>query len=131
MSDFRARFAAFDDVEDARVQIYIDDAANIWTDRNLWAPSDWPLAVLYLAAHNLYVSPDNTSSALTGGAVIPADLFVNRIHFGERSLGLMQRAGTANQESMAGPGEGLLATTSYGQMYLQLRARNIIPILTV
>ena len=51
--------------------------------------------------------------------------------FGERLVSYQQRAGLAELMKAAAPGEALLELTVYGQAYLQLRARNIIPVAVV
>ena len=115
------------------------DVADIWIDERVWArTADFLLARQLLAAHflTLMLRQQMLGAAAGGGfgvAFSDANSFLNSIHFGERSVGFGQRtltAGRSNSKAMA-LGEDLLMQTFYGMQFLQLRSRNVIPVMIV
>lgn len=122
---FRSQFNEFsgNNVADPDIALSID-TASLWIDQNLWSANDYPLAILYWAAHFLTLKQMQLASVQLGGTGT-TDLFIRNITFGERSVGFQQRQGAKSSEALAGPGEELLNETIYGQLYLMLRTRNV------
>jgi hypothetical protein len=127
---FRSKFSEFtaDVVSDSEIGNSLD-IANLWVDQNRWSAKDYPMAVQLWAAHFLSLKLQQLASALLGGASF-TDLYIRSISFGERHLVFAQRQ-EQGQEANAGPGEGMLDQTIYGQLYIQLRTRNIMAVATV
>lgn len=123
---FRSQFSEFDQTADADVANALNAAA-LWVDPLVWSAKDYPQAVLYWAAHFLSLWLLEKASVSFGGSG-DSSLFISSIEFGERRVDFDQRSGYQATENSLGPGEQLLMNTLYGQLYLQLRARNIIPI---
>lgn len=121
----RSRFPEFSTVKDANVQAAIE-MAKVWVDPKVWSTTDYPDAVIYWAAHWLSLQAQQLASTEAGGA----DIFVSGIDFGERHVTFSQRSVSKNSGTI-GPGEELLSQTIYGQLYLMLRSRNIIPVMIV
>ena len=65
LDNFRLLFPEFDEVDDVRIQLYIDDAIDEMSKKN-WG-NCWGKAVLYYAAHNLQLSIDRADGGGTGG----------------------------------------------------------------
>lgn len=133
VDDFQRRFPEFAGTDPALIQQQLDDA-QIWIDGDLWnSQAEYRLAVLYWTAHYLYLSQwqgvNGGASFTSQSGPSEADLFVRMIRMGDRSVAYGERnKGGANAGAMNSPGEGLLNITLYGQLYIQLRTRNIIPI---
>lgn len=125
----KAEFADFSTYPDAVVA----SAINI-VDM-LLDPSVWPNLVDFANARMMYaahlITMQATQAANAQHGVGPLDLFVNNISFGERSVSYGTRANWGTIKGMAGSGEETLPLTLYGQMFLNLRNRNIIPIMVV
>jgi Protein of unknown function (DUF4054) len=129
IADFRARFPELSTVSDTLVNAFLYDVENVWLEEDLWDERDYPLAVLYLTAHLLSIFQiQSTSSGSPTG--MPADTFVNSISIEGRTISFAQRGGSG-AANMTGAGEELLGTTLYGSLFLQLRARNIVPVVVV
>lgn len=124
---FRSQYPEFDDVAEADIAISID-TASMWVDPQVWTPTDVNLAVQLLAAHFLSLKQQLLSSTQSTGI---SDLYVQSVAFGERRISFGQRRFEAAAEKMLGPGEQMLLSTFYGMQFIQLRARNIIPIAIV
>ena len=128
---FRSRFPALGGLIDADISQALD-TADVWIDATMWASQiDAALARQYWAAHMLQLQQLYASSAAEGGGIGAADVFVRQIRFGERHIAFQQRQAFTKSEASAGPGEQLLETTIYGQLFMQLRARNIMPIMVI
>lgn len=98
-------------------------------DPVVWpSKTDYAAARFYLAAHLLTLQLQQKS---TVGGQPSMDLILNQVSFGERRVGYQQRFGMAKRVEYAAPGEAALELTIYGQAYLQLRARNIIPVAVI
>ena len=114
VSTFRARFPEFaDDTEypDARVQLFLDDAANLYmgTDENHWS-SKYDPAQAYLAAHLLLVG----TSAEAGDSSSKAGPVASKTAGGVS----VARAVVAKDRS---DGDEFLMSSSYGQQFLNIR----------
>ena len=126
---FRSQFPEFDEVDDPSISQSLN-TSKMWLDPAVWAPLDYDQAYLMWAAHLLSLIQMQTASTELGGTG-ETDLFVRSVSIGERRVVFQERRGTTVSEKMAGPGEDLLDQTIYGQMFLQLRGRNIIPVAMV
>jgi hypothetical protein len=126
---FRAQFPEFTSVSDADIAM-IFNTADVYFDASQWSTTDFPLARMYWVAHMLSLMQEQGTSAELGGSGT-ADLFLRTVRIGERTVGFGQRQFAKGAASISGPGEEMLSYTYYGQLFLQLRARNIIPIAIV
>jgi uncharacterized protein DUF4054 len=126
---FRSQFSEFDSVPDADVASSLDISA-LWLDKTLWSAQDYPLAILFWAAHYLSLRQMQLASVEFGGTGA-TDLFIRQISFGERRVSFNQRKYETAGEKMLGPGEQMLLSTLYGMQFIQLRSRNIIPVVIV
>lgn len=126
----RARFPQFATVADPDIANAYDQA-DVFLDEAVWIPRDWPLARLYWAAHMLTLYQQFTTAAATEtGGTGSTDLYVKTVRYGEKLVSYAERMAGADT-MVAGPGEALLATTIPGQLFLQLRTRNIFAIAVV
>ena len=128
---FRSKFAQFDrdDVSSAAIAEALD-TASLWLDVRLWTPDDYQAALLYWAAHYLTLSLLQLAAVELGG-VGSSSTFVRSISFGERRVQFGEMKAGQSAEKMLGPAEQMLTDTMYGQLFLMLRARNIIPVVVV
>ena len=65
VDEFRKVFPEFVDVSDEQVQFYLDTAMQ-WID-TFWYPIDAKLAVMYAAAHYLFLQDQATGGEITSG----------------------------------------------------------------
>jgi hypothetical protein len=126
---FRSQFPDFTGVKDADIATVLN-TADIYFDPSQWSTTDYPLARMYWVAHMLMLMGEQSADVALGGSGT-ADLFLRQIRIGERTIGFGQRQFAKGAASTAGPGEEMLSYTFYGQMFLQLRARNIIAVAIV
>jgi hypothetical protein len=126
---FRSRFPEFASVLDADIAMALDTGA-VWLDQAKWTVRDYPLALLYFAAHYLSLQQQELASVQFGG-VGESDLYLRSISIGERHVTFAQRKYITAAEKMLGPGEQMFLLTIYGQYFIQLRSRNIFPIAVV
>lgn len=126
---FRSKFPEFDQASDPDIAVSLDTSM-LWIDKVLWSERDYDMAVMFWAAHFLSLKLQQLASVQFGGTG-SSDLFIHAIRFGERSVSFGQRQHETAAEKMLGPGEQMLLSTIYGSAYIQLRARNIIPIAIV
>jgi hypothetical protein len=95
-----------------------------------WAsPADFALARKLYTAHLLTLQLMQIASDSDGGVGL-SDLFVQQIRFGERHVTFGQRQ-AFNKSEAADPSDAILYTTTHGQLFLQLRDRNIIPVMLI
>jgi hypothetical protein len=130
---FRAKFPELAGANDPDVAEALDTAA-VWVDDRIWSVRDFPLALLYWAAHFLTLKLQQLASVQLsgGGGTGVTNLFLRSIAFGERRIMFGERKSVASAaDKMLGPGEALLNETIYGQLYLALRSRNVIPVAVV
>jgi hypothetical protein len=123
---FRSQFPEFASVKDADIATVLN-TADIYLDSTMWSSTDFPLARMYWVAHMLTLQQMQGASIELGGTGM-ADLFLRQIRIGERTVSFGQRQFAKAAAAGAGPGEEMLSYTYYGQMFIQLRTRNIIPI---
>ena len=126
---FKAMFPEFVDVNVTVVQAQIT-AAQMWVDPAIWNATDYPLGVLYFAAHLLTLMLTQQAANAVGGTGT-TDLFLRSISFGERHVQFGERRQSKVSDSGSGPGEELLSQTIYGSMFLMLRNRNIAAVVVV
>ena len=126
---FKSRFPEFATVADADIAMALDMAV-VWIDQNKWSFKDYPAAVLFWAAHYLSLQQQELTSVEFGGTGA-SDLYMRSISIGERHVTFAQRKYITAAEKMLGVGEQMYLLTIYGQYFLQLRSRNIIPIAVV
>lgn len=130
---YRLSYPEFKSLEDADVAAALDDA-DIWLDARMWSPRDYPLARYLWASHNLNILMILLANQETMGDKLG---FTNQTlklaSFGERRVSFGQLAGEkeGTKAKFASGPDILLAETTYGQLYLLLRSRNIMPIMTV
>jgi Protein of unknown function (DUF4054) len=126
---FRAQFPEFATVKDADLAATLN-TADVFLDASQWSPRDFATARMYWVAHMLTLQQMQGASVELGGTGM-ADLFLRQVRIGERTVGFGQRQFAKAAASGAGPGEEMLAYTYYGQLFVQLRSRNIIAIAVV
>lgn len=129
---FRGRFAELN-ATDAQIAAVLN-TADIWLEQNSqWSTKDYALARMYWAAHLLVMQKihgTNLSTSIAGVSL--ADMYVSNVKIGEREVQFQQRQLVGNKANDGvGIGEIMLASTIYGQLFLQLRSRNIIPVAIV
>lgn len=120
---FRSRFPEFKTVPSDTVTFMLEYAAtqlskDVWTIGN-----DYELGILYLTAHMVSKWQQTQANASDGSGA--TDLFVQSIHFGERSVSFGRRGDSDSKVGALGLGEKGLDDTLYGQMFLNLRQRNV------
>lgn len=126
---FKSRFPEFETAADADVSSALDTSA-LWIDPAVWSINDYAQALALWAAHFLTLKQIQLASVQFGGTG-SSDIYVRSVSFGERRVVFDARSGSSYGEKMLGPGEQLLLQTIYGQMYITLRARNVIPVAIV
>lgn len=104
--DFKVRFPEFDSISDARVQLFLDDAAALMADEGKWL-SFYDIAHAYFGAHLLYISEG--SSTGDGGINVPIKK--------QQVDDVLFEGAVANIESTLNE----LYTTVYGKHYLDYR----------
>lgn len=128
---FRSKFVALAAVDDPSIAGTFDIVdVEMGSGDNWPSQADFQLARLALCAHLTVIEQMQISTTVLGGIGM-SDMFVRTVRFGERLVGFAQRKAFEAIESSAGPGETLLSSTSYGQLFIRLRARNIIPVAVV
>jgi Protein of unknown function (DUF4054) len=129
---FRLSYHEFKALTDADVSSALDDA-DVWLDQDMWSPRDYPTARALWAAHNL-----NIYLVLLANIDAMGDKlgFTNQslatVGFGERRVAFRQlRLLQTGQNVYATGPDQSLAETTYGQLFLMIRSRNIMGILTI
>lgn len=105
-----ARYPAFASVPFATIDYWLTDAQRMV--KNNWRPSDYPIGLMALAAHNMAIAglvSDGTAVQIPGG--------VDRFKIGPMEFSLTQQA--ANSKLAAD-----LTSTRYGVEFQTLRAAN-------
>lgn len=123
---FRSQFPEFDQVLEPDIAMSLD-IATTWVDAAVWSSSDVDQARKLYAAHLLALKQLQLSASQFSGAGL-TDIYVQSIGFGERHVTFGQRTFASSAEKSLGPGEQMLLSTLYGMQYIQLRARNIVPV---
>ena len=110
-ADLKARYAAFAAVDDAVVTYWITDAQRFVTEA--WSETDYAVALMALAAHNMTLAGYETDAAAAG--TVPAG--ITRMKSGSFELAFTEAAANARAE-------GSLDSTRYGVEYQELLERN-------
>jgi len=127
----RNRFPEFRLVGDPILAANYNTADMLLGSGSNWvSQTDFQNARLFLAAH-LMMLGQMGAFMLGGIGVGGMGLFISQIRFGERVVDFDERALFKVMSGTLGEGEMMFNMTFYGQMFLQLRARNIIPIAVV
>jgi len=129
LSMFRQWFPEFSTVDDISISQSLM-VAGLWIDPSKWSKKDYPMAILYWAAHWTQLLQTQLATMEIAGTG-STDIFLRQVRMGERSFSFQQRSGQKQVEAMAAPGESLLSQTIYGQLFIQLRARNIPAVMVV
>jgi hypothetical protein len=131
IAQFRSQFKEWSSVSDAQVAAAYN-VTDVIMDSSVWPSArDFAMARLQLAAHMLAMALQSTLFAASGlgGGVL--GLYMSSIRFGERDVSFGTRPIFGSASSAIGTldvGELNLVDTMYGQTYLLLRNRNIIPV---
>lgn len=120
---FKARFSALASVKTPDIAAAID-LADGFLDASKWDPSDFLIARLLLAAHLTAMEQQAIANNTIDGTGM-SDLFVNTVKFGERTVSFAQRQAFSKLGAGMAPGEEMLLRTQYGELFLQLRFRNV------
>lgn len=124
---FRSQFAEFETVSDGDIAVALN-TASLWVDSTKWSTTDFPQALLFWAAHFLSLKQMQLASVEFGGTGA-SDIYIRSISFGERHVVFNERKDAQSEaDKMLGQGESMLLDTIYGQLFVQLRSRNIFPI---
>lgn len=125
---FRSRFPEFDSVGEPIILTFMD-MATTQLDKVTWSiGDDYERGILFWTAHMVSKYVQTQANAADGSGA--TDLFVQSIHFGERSVSFGRRTDTSANSKALGEGEPGLDDTMYGQLFLMLRKRNV-PSITV
>jgi Protein of unknown function (DUF4054) len=139
IAEFRAAFPEFASASDDQVQMAIDTAMT-WVDV-WWFWPDAKLAVMYAAAHYLWLHDKASGGLITGGGgsgggtppVIDSEaglIWVKSVRFRDRSVTYDRVSGAAGGESsktehITSSSEDFWNSSPYGQLYLSFRRRNV------
>lgn len=116
--ELKARLAAFAAVPDARIQLALNDAAQVVPVT--WRAVDYVPAIILLAAHEMVldgVLPGSSAAVGTPGADAPvASVSVGDVKVGFAKGGAIMSGGAS--------WSNVLARTIYGQRFDEIRRRN-------
>ena len=140
IDEFRKAFPEFANATDDQIQMAIDTGMT-WVD-TFWFWPDVKLAVMYAAAHYLWIHDRASGGLITKGSdggidggAAPVDpeigqIWVKSVRFRDRMV-TYDRVGAASTPG-GGGGSGTTTTASkfweaspYGQMYLSYQRRNV------
>jgi hypothetical protein len=139
VADFRVKFPELADRPDPVIIPQLAEAS-LWVvpDPEFWEEADYFHALLLLAAHYLLLSeasegnPNDPGGG--GGTASAVQTFVQRVTIGDRSVSY-GKVDTTGSSGGGGGGasiaEEFLLRTIYGERYLLLRNRNIVPVAIV
>jgi hypothetical protein len=134
IAQFKSQFKEFSSVGDAQVAAAYN-ITDVILDSSVWSSArDFAMARLQLTAHMLAMAIQGTMFAASGigGGVL--GLYMSSIRFGERDVSFGTRPTLGVASTAIGTldvGELNLVDTMYGQTYLLLRNRNIVPVAIV
>jgi len=142
VEEFRAAFPEFSSASDSQIQTALDTGM-LWIDV-WWFPYDSKMAVMYAAAHYLFLHDRASGGLITGGSgtgggggtppVIDSEaglIWVKSVRFRDRSVTYERVSGAAAGDDGGG---GTTVTSSakdfwesspYGQLYLSFQRRNV------
>lgn len=139
VDEFRAAFPEFASATDDQIQMALDTGM-VWID-TWWFWPDAKMAVMYAAAHYLYLHDRASGGMITSGSSGPGGvtpptqdpelglIWVKSVRFRDRSV-TYERVGVAGESGSSG---GTTTTSSskfwesspYGQLYLSFLRRNV------
>lgn len=128
---FVARFPEFDPVDDARIQLFLDDA--ILEVGGSWLEDERARAQMLLVAHRLTLageparsigSSSDVSAATVGN---PKSISVGQVSVEFESRTAQQASGGGAQSAI----EREYQRTTYGIQFLEIRNKNFFPILAI
>jgi len=139
IAEFRAAFPEFQSATDAQIQMAIDTAMT-WVDV-WWFWPDAKLAVMYAAAHYLWLHDKASGGMITGGGgtgggtppVVDSEaglIWVKSVRFRDRQVTYDRVSGSAagtesGGKSVTTSSEDFWNSSPYGQLYLSFRRRNV------
>lgn len=140
-AEFKARFPEFISVVDQIVMTFISAAANE-IEPSQWIEKYYKTAIIYLAAHfmwlyqqQLLVQSQGTGGSGGGGAGSDIQTFLSdmrwedfEVSFGSTSTG---KSGSSSWLQASGGASPLYGKTMYGQLYIELRRRNLPTVLLI
>ncbi len=107
ITDFKNRFPEFDSVDDARVQLFLDDAT-LEVSKSNWGKL-YDKGVLYLTAHELSIGTA-TANGASGGIKSEASKSVGNVSVSYGSLNYNEY-------------DNYYTTTAYGKKYIDMKNR--------
>lgn len=144
-SQFFARFPEFvDQIDDTEFTALLE-YAKLWVDPETWAEQDYAPALIYLVAHyarlSLLAIATNQANAGAAGGVggiteTPLQTFLSTVTIGDRTVSWRAAPKSAVNVGSGGGSDVIsadefLRRSYYGQLFLQLRRRNIFPIAVI
>jgi len=141
VAEFRNAFPEFSGATDGQVQTALDTGM-LWID-TFWFKPDDKMAVMYAAAHYLYLHDRASGGMITGGGgtgggtppVIDSEaglIWVKSVRFRDRQVTYERVSGAAAGDSGGGSGETVTSSAKdfwesspYGQLYLSFQRRNV------
>jgi hypothetical protein len=128
---FRAQFMEMDAATDPQIAAALNTTDVMLGSGSNWSSQeDFALARNMHAAHLLTLQLMQLANDSDGGIGL-SDLFVQQIRFGERHITFGQRQMFNSVGANVAPANALYYTTTQGQLFMQLRDRNIIPVMLV
>lgn len=135
---FKTQMPVFASARDADIAAVLNTAAFMVPNDGTYDSLSYPRAMRLYAAWLLDLMQQQEANASLSGqegesSSTPLDTVVSSITFGERTVSFAQR-GLISSNSAAetlGPGEALFNANIWGVMYLQLRSRNVVPVMVV
>jgi hypothetical protein len=142
VAEFRAAFPEFSGASDAQIQTALDTGM-LWID-TFWFPYDSKMAVMYAAAHYLYLHDKASGGMITGGSgtgggggtppVIDSEaglIWVKSVRFRDRQVTYERVSGAAagekesSGEKVTSSAKDFWESSPYGQLYLSFQRRNV------
>lgn len=134
-AELKARFPEFATVADPIVTTFISAAANE-IEPSQWIEKYYATAIIYLAAHymwlyqqQLLVQAQSTGGVGGGGAGSEMQTYLSemrwedfQVSFGSSST---NKSGSSSWLQASGGASPLYGKTMYGQLYIELRKRNL------
>jgi hypothetical protein len=126
---FKAQFMELGSATDPQIAAALNTTAVMLGSGSNWASQDdFQLARQYYAAHLVVMQMMQMANASDGTGM--ADIMVTSIKFGERTIQFGQR-GSAARLQEENPADATLYQTQQGQLFMQLRDRNIIAVMLI
>jgi hypothetical protein len=140
IEEFRNAFPEFESATDGQIQMAIDTAMT-WVDV-WWFWPDAKLAVMYAAAHYLWLHDKASGGLITGGGgtgggsppVIDSEaglIWVKSVRFRDRMVtydrvsGSADASGGSKAEKVTSSAQDFWNSSPYGQLYLSFLRRNV------